>query len=56
MRYCDIERSSDGPRTSTVTRLAQPAKWTAAWPAEFAPPMTTTCWSAHDRASVSAAP
>ena len=42
--------------TSIETRLAYPLKYTAACPAEFAPPITTTCWSAQERASVSAAP
>ena len=56
MRYCDIEPCSDGPRTSSCTLRARPAKYTAACPAEFAPPMITTSWSAHERASVSAAP
>ena len=50
MLFCSVER------TSIVTFAANALKYTAAWPAEFAPPMMTTCWSAHERASVSAAP
>jgi hypothetical protein len=38
MRYCDIDRSSPDPRTTSVTDVAQREKNTAAWPAEFAPP------------------
>ena len=55
-RYCDIEPASDGPRTSIVTVVLRCAKYSAAWPAEFAPPTTYTCWSAQLIASVSAAP
>ena len=51
-----MDFSSESPRTSIVTRAALSAKLTAACPAEFAPPITTTCWSRHDCASVSAAP
>ena len=32
------------------------AKYTAAWPAEFAPPTMNTFWSAHSAASVIAEP
>ena len=48
--------ASDGPRTSIVTVVLRCAKYSAAWPAEFAPPTTYTCWSAQLIASVSAAP
>ena len=33
-----MDRSSDGPRTSSVTDLACRDRYTAAWPAELAPP------------------
>ncbi len=39
-----------------MTSFAYPEKYTAAWPAELAPPMITISWLEHERASVSAAP
>ena len=44
------------PRYRIVTWLANWLKYIAAWPAEFAPPMTTTCSSAHDWPSLREAP
>ncbi len=56
IRYDDIDAVNDGPRTTMVTDRQRWAKCMAAWPAELAPPMTYTSWSAQLIASVSAAP
>ncbi len=37
-RYWDMPRSSESPRTTSVTLRAWPARWSAAWPAELAAP------------------
>ena len=55
-RYSDIERRRSGPRTSTTTSLAKPAKCRAAWPALLAPPTTYTVCSRQLTASWDAAP
>ena len=49
-------RSSDGPRTSIRTCVAEREKYIAACPAELAPPTMYTSWLAHEEASVNAAP
>jgi hypothetical protein len=41
-RYCDICNESDSPRTSIVTLRAYLEKYSAACPAEFAPPTMYT--------------
>ena len=39
-RYCDIDFSSASERTSSTTRRAKRAMFSAAWPAELAAPTT----------------
>ena len=56
IRYSDMPSASDWPRTSIVTLAAYLARWTAACPAEFAPPTTKTSWSVTALASDVAAP
>ena len=48
--------ASDWPRTSIVTLAAYLARWTAACPAEFAPPTTKTSRPFIASASEVAAP
>jgi hypothetical protein len=48
--------AGSGPRTSRVTVRAKPAKFTAAWPAEFPAPTTNTSLSRVPGASLAAAP
>ena len=55
-RYSDMLSASDWPRTSIVTLAAYVARWTAACPAEFAPPTTNTSRSFIAWASEVAAP
>ena len=43
-----------GPRITTVTRLPESARNTAAWPAKLPPTTTTGDW-AHSRASIAVA-
>ena len=56
IRYCDIVASSDGPRTSIITRVACRAKFSAAWPAELAAPTRKTSSPAVCAASTAVAP
>ncbi len=50
-RYRDIPSSSEVLRQTIVTLRATSARWSAAWPAEFAPPTTTTSWPRQSSAS-----
>ena len=51
-----MDLRSDGPRTRIVTDLAVRDRYTAAWPAELAPPTMYTSWPVQPVASVSAEP
>ena len=55
-RYSDMVSSIDGPRTTSVTLLAKRHRWTAACPAELAPPTTITSSPRIAGASEVAAP
>ena len=51
-----VVAASVGPRTTTLTWRAIPARCSAAWPAELPPPTTKTCWSANANISEREAP
>ena len=55
-RYCDIVASSEPDRTSSTTRRAKRAKFSTAWPAEFAAPTMYTSSFSQARASLASAP